>query len=170
MPNQPGTMNDRSNQFMQFLATNAEDAFTRPWHRLERGRRLNRIRKFVEEETQRFQFSETEQAIMFQMLEKALDKKQLNSKSVVTYDTEEQKILEIKGLVFHKLADGSIVFKITERKATTVRKSKGGNTASSTASSTTASSTTASASTASASVVKVKQTCDEPKQETPTNY
>jgi hypothetical protein len=61
---------------------------------------------------------------MFQMLEKMLDKKQLNSKSIVTYDTEQQKILEVKGLVFHKQADGSIVFKITERKATTVRKSK----------------------------------------------
>ena len=120
-----GSVNDRSDQFIQFLATNAEDAFTRPWHRLERGRRLNRLRKFVEEEAFRFQFTEVEQAAMFQMLEKTLDKKQLNSKSIVTYDTEQQKILEIKGLVFHKLADGSIVFKITERKANTVRKSKG---------------------------------------------
>jgi hypothetical protein len=120
-----GTVNDRSDQFIQFLATNAEDAFTRPWHRLERGRRLNRLRKFVEEEAVRFQFTETEQAAMFQMLEKTLDKKQLNSKSIVTYDTEQQKILEIKGLVFHKLADGSIIFKITERKANTLRKSKG---------------------------------------------
>jgi len=123
-PANPGSISDRSDQFIQFLATNAEDAFTRPWHRLERGRRLNRIRKFVEEEAQRFQFSETEQTAMFQMLEKMLDKKQLNSKSIVTYDTEQQKILEVKGLVFHKQADGSIVFKITERKANTVRKSK----------------------------------------------
>jgi len=150
VPNPPGSMSDRSNQFIQFLATNAEDAFTRPWHRLERGRRLNRIRKFVEEEAQRFQFSEVEQTTMFQMLEKALDKKQLNSKSVVTYDTEQQKILEVKGLVFHKLADGSIVFKITERKANTVRKSK------------------TAASTASLSTVS-DSTPVEPKQETPTN-
>jgi len=120
----PGLVSDRSDQFMKFLETNAEDAFTRPWHRLERGRRLNRLRKFVEEEALRFQFSETDQLAMFQMLEKALDKKQLNSKSIVTYDTEQQKILEIKGLVFHKQADGKIVFKITERKAMTVRRSK----------------------------------------------
>jgi len=120
----PGMVSDRSDQFMQFLATNAEDAFTRPWHRLERGRRLNRIRKFVEEEATRFNFSEAEQLAMFQMLEKSLDKKQLNSKSIVTYDTEQQKILEIKGLVFHKQADGSILFQITERKSNTVRRSK----------------------------------------------
>jgi len=123
----PGLVSDRSDQFMKFLVTNSEDAFTRPWHRLERGRRLNRLRKFVEEETQRFQFSQTDQAAMFQMLEKMLDKKQLNSKSIVTYDTEQQKILEIKGLVFHKQADGSIVFQITERKAITVRKTKASN-------------------------------------------
>ena len=119
----PGLVSDRSDQFMKFLETNAEDAFTRPWHRLERGRRLNRLRKFVEEEVARFHFSEQEQTAMFQMLEKSLDKKQLNSKSIVTYDTEQQKILEIKGFVFHKQADGSIVFQINERKSNTVRKS-----------------------------------------------
>ena len=120
----PGMVSDRSDQFMKFLATNSEDAFTRPWHRLERGRRLNRLRKFVEEESLRFQFSEMDKTEMFDMLVKALDKKQLNSKSIVTYDTEQQKILEIKGLVFHKQADGSILFHINERNANTVRRSK----------------------------------------------
>lgn len=120
----PGMVSDRSDQFMKFLVTNSEDAFTRPWHRLERGRRLNRLRKFVEEESLRFQFSEMDKTEMFDMLVKALDKKQLNSKSIVTYDTEQQKILEIKGLVFHKQADGSILFHINERNANTVRRSK----------------------------------------------
>jgi hypothetical protein len=120
----PGMVSDRSDQFMKFLVTNSEDAFTRPWHRLERGRRLNRLRKFVEDESLRFQFSEMDKTEMFDMLVKALDKKQLNSKSIVTYDTEQQKILEIKGLVFHKQADGSIVFHINERNASTVRRSK----------------------------------------------
>ena len=118
----PGLLSDRSEQFMKFLAVNSEDAFTRPWHRLERGMRLNRLRKFVDEEAERFQFSENDKIIMFNMLTKALDKKQLNSKSIVTYDPETQKILEIKGLVFHKTADGSIVFQIVERKSSTQRK------------------------------------------------
>jgi len=118
----PGLVSDRSDQFMKFLQTNAEDAFTRPWHRLERGRRLNRLRKYVEEETSRFHFSEQEQVSMFQTLEKCLDKKQLNSKSIVTYDAEQQKILEIKGFVFHKQADGTLVFQLNERKSNTLRK------------------------------------------------
>jgi hypothetical protein len=118
----PGMISDRNDQFMKFLATNSEDAFTRPWHRLERGMRLNRLRKFVDEEAERFILSDDEKNELFTMLTKAVDKKQLNSKSVVTYDTEQQKILEIKGLVFHRNAEGRVLFQITERKATTQKK------------------------------------------------
>ncbi len=117
-----GILSDRSDQFIKFLATNSEDAFTRPWHRLERGMRLNRLRKFVEEEAQRFQLSDADKGELFTMLTKSLDKKQLNSKSIVNYDTEQQKILEIKGLNFHRTAEGRIVFQITERKANTIRR------------------------------------------------
>jgi hypothetical protein len=118
----PGMISDRNDQFMKFLVTNSEDAFTRPWHRLERGMRLNRLRKFVDEEAERFTLSEDEKTELFNMLTKAVDKKQLNSKSVVTYDTDQQKILEIKGLVFHRTAEGHVVFQITERKAITQKK------------------------------------------------
>jgi hypothetical protein len=118
----PGMISDRTDQFMKFLVSNSEDAYTRPWHRLERGMRLNRLRKFADEEAERFNFNDDEKAELFTMLTKAVDKKQLNSKSVVTYDTEQQKILEIKGLVFHRTAEGRIVFQITERKATTQKK------------------------------------------------
>lgn len=118
----PGMISDRSDNFLKFLVSNAEDAFTRPWHRLERGMRTNRLRKFVDDEAERFQFTEDDKALMFLTLTKALDKKQLNSKSIVTYDQEQQKILEIKGFVFHKQADGSMKFQFTERKTGTVRR------------------------------------------------
>jgi len=118
----PGMISDRSDTFLKFLVSNAEDAFTRPWHRLERGMRTNRIRKFVDDEAERFQFTEEDKALMFLTLTKALDKKQLNSKSIVNYDQEQQKILEIKGFVFHKQADGAMKFQFTERKTGTVRR------------------------------------------------
>ena len=118
----PGMISDRSDQFLKFLETNSEDAYTRPWHRLERGMRLNRLRRFVEEEAQRFQLIESEKTDLYNMLIKALDKKQLNSKSIVTYDCEQQKILEIKGLNFHKTAEGNVVFQILEKRPGTVRK------------------------------------------------
>jgi hypothetical protein len=118
----PGMINDRSDQFLKFLETNSEDAFTRPWHRLERGMRLNRLRLFVDDEAQRFQLSEEEKNDLYSMLVKALDKKQLNSKSIVTYDHEKQRILEIKGLHFHKTAEGKVTFQILEKRTGTLRK------------------------------------------------
>lgn len=115
-------VNDRTDQFMKFLSTNSEDAYTRPWHRLERGLRLNRIRKYVAEETERFQFTQEEQQKMFDTIIKALDKKLLNSKSIVVYDHEQQRILEIKGFSFHKNAEGVVQFLFTERKTGTMRR------------------------------------------------
>lgn len=117
-----GIVNDRAEKFMDFLSSNADTAYTRPWHKLEGGLRKNRLRNYVTEEAQRFNFSEEEQQRMFDTLIKALDKKQLNSKSIVTYDSEQQKILEIKGFSFHKAADGTVQFQITERKTGTMRR------------------------------------------------
>jgi len=117
-----GIVNDRADKFMAFLTTNADNAFTRPWHRLERGLRINRIRKYVADETQKSNFSEVEQGRMFETLSKALDKKQLNSKSIVVYDSDKQEILEIKGFSYHRSADGSMQFTFSERKTGTLRR------------------------------------------------
>jgi hypothetical protein len=117
-----GLINDRADKFMTFLSTNADNAYTRPWHRLERGIRINRIRKYVSEECERSHCTEEEQQRMFDVLSKALDKKQLNSKTVVIYDTDQQKILEIKGFTSHRIADGTLQFQFSERKTGTLRR------------------------------------------------
>lgn len=118
----PGLVSDRADQFIKFLATNSEDAFTRPWHRLERGMRINRIRKFVDEESERFNLTEDDKTDLFNMLMKALEKKQLNSKSIVNYDVDQQKILEIKGLNFHRTADGRVIYQISEKRGVTQKR------------------------------------------------
>lgn len=111
--------------FMQFLNNKTEDAYTRPWHRLERGLRLNRLRLFSKDQAEKFNLNEKDQNSLFLMLNKALDKKLLNSKTTVNYDQEKQKILEIKGLTYHTLADGSVQFQISERKSgITVKKKR----------------------------------------------
>lgn len=124
-----GTFIDQSTEnnsaFLKFLDVKTEDAYTRPWHRLERGLRLNRLRLFSKDETEKFHLGEKDQNALFILLTKALDKKLLNSKTTVVYDQEKQKILEIKGLVLHTLADGSTQFQLTERKnAVTLRKKR----------------------------------------------
>ncbi len=101
----------------QFLNLNASEAYKRPWHRLERGLRLNRIRKFIEAETSRMNLAHQDVEHLTNLLHRALDKKMLNSKTCVVYDHEKEEIQEIKGLVYHKAADGRIMSQIIEKKS-----------------------------------------------------
>jgi hypothetical protein len=105
-----------------FLNLNASEAYKRPWHRLERGLRLNRIRKFVEAEKSRLSLSDDDAEYLKQRLEKALDKKLLNSKTCVVYDLEKEEILEIKGLVYHRTAEGRVLSNIVDKKSVTFRR------------------------------------------------
>jgi hypothetical protein len=108
----------------KFIDAGAQDAFKRPWHRLERGLRLNRLRAFTEEERTKMSLTQYETASLLGLLQKALDKRQLNSKMNVVYDQEAEKILEIKGLVMHRGADGYMKFQILEKKTGTVRRKR----------------------------------------------
>ena len=99
-----------------FLNLNASEAYKRPWHRLERGLRLNRIRKFIETEKERMKLSQSDVEDLTNLLHKALDKKLLNSKTCVIYDQETEEIKEIKGLIYHRTADGRIRSQIIEKK------------------------------------------------------
>ena len=105
------------------LNTEAGTAYRKPWHRLERGLRLNRIRAFTEAFGVARGLKLTEQAALLQLLTKALDKKVLNSKTAVVYDLEKEEITEIKPLVMHQNAAGEALFQILERRnAVTFRK------------------------------------------------
>lgn len=57
----PGLLSDRSDNFQKILNQKSEDVYSRPWHRLENGVRLNRIRLFAADEAARFQFTTEEQ-------------------------------------------------------------------------------------------------------------
>ena len=107
----------------QMLSAEADTAYRKPWHRLERGLRLNRLRAFSESLTTQRGLKIVEQQNLLTLLTKALDKKLLNSKTAVIYDTEKEEITEIKPLVMHQNADGNILFQILERRnAVTFRK------------------------------------------------
>lgn len=107
----------------QMLLSETTAAYKKPWHRLERGLRLNRIRIFVDDIAVLRSMKESERAALTALLLKALDKKILNSKTAVIYDTELQKITEIKPLVMHQSATGEFLFQILEkRNAVTFRR------------------------------------------------
>ena len=108
-----------------FLNINASEAYKRPWHRLERGLRLNRIRSFVEAERNRLLLTDEDAEYLKVKIEKALEKKLLNSKTCVVYDQDKEEIQEIKGLIYHKTADGRMLSSIVDKKlGTTFRRKK----------------------------------------------
>lgn len=114
-----------SESLLQFLEQDAGDAYKRQWHRLERGLRLNRLRKFSDEEAARLQLSNPEKHNLYMLLAKSLDKRLLNSKTSVVYDQEKEAITEIKGLVMHRSSDSTVLFQLLDKqKAITFRKKK----------------------------------------------
>jgi hypothetical protein len=107
----------------RLIESEAASAYKKPWHRLERGLRLNRLRLFVKELGEKRGLKETERLALFGLLSKALDKKILNSKAAVDYDPETEAIREIKPLVMHQSSTGEVLFQLLEkRNAVTFRK------------------------------------------------
>ena len=85
-------------QLQLLLEEGAKDAYSRQWHRIERGLRLNRLRLFIEDVSPNYAMNKEEKDHLFLFLQKALDKKLLNTLKVVHYDSIAQRILSIKGL------------------------------------------------------------------------
>jgi hypothetical protein len=112
------------NQSIQrLIQTEAAAALKRPWHRLERGLRLNRLRAFVDDLGAKRGLKDGEKAALLALLTKALDKKMLNSKTAIEYDPDTEMIKEIKPLVMHQAATGEVLFQLLEkRSAVTFRK------------------------------------------------
>jgi hypothetical protein len=105
------------------LAAESNAAYKRPWHRLDRGLRLNRLKAFAETLTASRGLKAHEQTALLQLLTRALDRKILNSKTSVLYDIEKEEITEIKPLIMHQNSSGEILFQILEkRNAVTFRK------------------------------------------------
>ena len=107
----------------KMLAEESTAAYKRPWHRLDRGLRLNRLKAFTEKLGSTRGLKAQEQLALLQLLTKALDRKILNSKTSVLYDLEKEEITEIKPLIMHENAQGEVLFQILEkRNAVTFRK------------------------------------------------
>ena len=105
-----------NSELESFLNVNASEAYKRPWHRLERGLRLNRIRNFVDAEKLRLNLTNDDTEYLKGKIDKALEKKLLNSKNCVIYDQDKEEIQEIKGLIYHKTADGRMLSSIVDKK------------------------------------------------------
>jgi hypothetical protein len=118
-----------SDSFRTLLEEGARDAYSRQWHRLERGLRLNRIRIFIEDISPQYSLTISEKEGLFEFLRNALDKKLLNTLKVVVYDQSTQRITTIKGLELKRNDNGVLHYDFSSKKSrttdTTRKKKKG---------------------------------------------
>jgi hypothetical protein len=112
---------DPYDPFRNLLDESARDAFRRPWHRLERGLRLNRLRMYVEEMAPQCSFTAAEKADFFKFLSGALDRKLLNTHKIVDYVAELQRIKTIHGLEVRRMPDGTCKWGFVKKKEGTRR-------------------------------------------------
>ena len=115
-------LNEKSEQeenFKNLLEDSAREAYSRPWHRLERGLRLNRIRLYIEEIALQNNMTKEEKDAFFIYLQKALDKKLLNTLKVVQYEQEKQKIQSIRGLEIKRNSEGQLKWGFSAKKQRT---------------------------------------------------
>jgi hypothetical protein len=106
-------------KFKNLLEDSAREAYSRPWHRIERGLRLNRLRIFVEEIGPQYDMTKEDKEAFFNFLQKALDKKLLNTLKVVIYDQETQRITTIRGLEIKRTTEGVLKWGFSQKKVRT---------------------------------------------------
>ena len=111
--------NEQDDTFKNLLEDSAREAYSRPWHRIERGLRLNRLRIFVEEIAPQYEMTKDEKEDFFVFLQKALDKKLLNTLKVVIYDQEKQRIITIRGLEIKRNQEDVLKWGFSIKKQTT---------------------------------------------------
>ncbi len=99
-----------------FFSAESASAFMKPWLRLERGLRLQRIRIFAEEYPD---LTAEEKETLYKTLVKANDAKLLNTKQQIQY--EEGKIVGVRGLKLIRGDDNIAVFKIDTTRLTKKR-------------------------------------------------
>lgn len=109
----PLTQSEES--FKTMLDGGVKNAYNRPWHRIERGLRLNRLRKYIDDIAVHNEMSDGEKEELFVFFQKALDKKLLNTLKVVQYDQEKQHIVSIKGFDL-KRVDGVLKWELVAKK------------------------------------------------------
>jgi hypothetical protein len=95
--------------FSALLDAESKAAVHRPWLRIERGLRMRLLRVYVDKRTD---LSQQERVDLLAALIDALDKKLLNSKSQITYNTDTGEIVEINALKIIHPTNSKTVFRI----------------------------------------------------------
>jgi hypothetical protein len=111
------------------FAAETTNTFQQPWQKLDRGARLDRLRKFVQTYTpEGTPLTPAERASLLTATLQAFELRQLNTKLAVEYDPIAATILSIRGLRKHTTPSGLRTFRIENTAARTTQKQRKTNT------------------------------------------
>jgi hypothetical protein len=96
------------------LELERQRAYQRPWNKLEKGLKLNRLRLFAEEEAAREHYSPSDQTNLFEFLHTQLERRMITGKQQVQYDQARERITSVRGLRTTIDNDGHRVFLMQE--------------------------------------------------------
>lgn len=82
------------------LEAEKESRFKKPWAKLEKGNKLNRLNIYIEDETKEKELSEDTSKKLKKLLHTIFEKGILSKSSEIEYCNETCKILNIKNLVY----------------------------------------------------------------------
>lgn len=107
------------------IAAETTSTFQQPWQKLDRGSRLDRIRKFVQTyNPEGAPLTPAERASLLTATLQAFELRQLNTKLAVEYDPVSATILSIRGLRKHTIPSGLRTFRIEAVAARTTQKQR----------------------------------------------
>jgi hypothetical protein len=103
------------------FATESHNTFQQPWNKLDRGARLDRLRKFVNS-CGPPDLSPAERSSLLTAVLQAFELRQLNSKTAVEYDPLTASVLSVRGLRTRIAPSGLRTFRVDSASATTTAK------------------------------------------------
>ncbi len=84
------------------LESEKEERFKKPWAKLEKGNKLNRLNLYIEQETKEKELTEDAGKKLKKLLHTIFEKGILSKSSELEYCTETCKIISIKNLIYEE--------------------------------------------------------------------
>ena len=104
----------------QFLEKEKELDNSKPWNKLNKFSKLQKLNVYCKEYGEENKLSEEEQKEMMKYLTSCLERKKLTRQKDVTYDMEKNKIKLINGLTYNK-SNNRFTLKRQEKKTSTLK-------------------------------------------------
>ena len=111
------------NELFEKLESEKEERFKKPWSKLDKGNKLNRLNLYIENEISEKELDEETSKKLSKLLINIFNKGILSKSSEIEYCTESSKIISIKNLIYDE-KNKNYNFNLPKKTVKPVTKSK----------------------------------------------